>query len=242
MRASRIFRRAACLMPLSLFLSGIALAGERTGTPALFELRIGGSNRERTDFLCQLAHAYLRDGEKERAIRAYERSLAIDPKLSEARFVLSYLYIDIGKYEKSEQLIRTLLAEAPSNFRLWNNLSWLYSTSKDPAFRDGKKAVEYAQTALVFAPYDYHVWSTLAEAYYVSGEYEKAWRAVREMTWLITQYGAEDVTRESLAEYNGQVEKCRRAVKTAKSIKDSELGPPAKEQDDANSSSEELSK
>jgi len=59
-----------------------------------------------------------------------------------------------------------------------NNLAWLYATCEDRKFRNPKKAVQYAEKAVAFedAP---HTWDTLAESYYVNGEYKKAESAAK---------------------------------------------------------------
>ena len=71
-----------------------------------------------------------------------------------------------------------LVEDYPEDYQTLNNLAWVYATSKDSAHRDAEKAIDLAQQALVLAPYDHHVWSTLSEAYYVAGEYEKANRSI----------------------------------------------------------------
>ncbi|MCF7849288.1 MAG: hypothetical protein K9M45_10580, partial [Kiritimatiellales bacterium] len=77
--------------------------------------------------------------------------------------------------------------------------------------------VTFAQEALLLAPNDYHVWSTLAEAYYVSGEYKKAYRAIQQMASLAATYG-KNLGQHEVEEYNSQIRKCRRAVETMKTI------------------------
>ena len=62
--------------------------------------------------------------------------------------------------------------------------------------------------ALLSQPGSYHVWSTLAEGYYVSGEYEKAFRASEQALRLGSEKKA---TQENLMAYKEQLRKCMRA-------------------------------
>ncbi len=173
---------------------------------------------ERIAFLLEVAQVYFNEKDYSSAIGAYERILEIDPGHEEARYVVAHVYINAKQYPKAETALKSLIEDAPDDFKLKNNLAWLYATADDPAFRNGRKAIELAQEAMVLAPNDHHVWSTLAEAYYVSGEYEKASRAVLQMAALAARYGT-DITEESVGEYNEQIRKCQRALEADKALR-----------------------
>jgi len=175
------------------------------------------TDQERIKFLSEVAQAYFKEEDFESAVSAYERILEIDPKHQQSRYVIGHVYISAKQYGKAEAVMTALAEEYPDDFKLLNNLAWLYATAEDPAYRDGQKAIEIAQKAMVLAPNDHHVWSTLSEAYYVSGEYEKAYRAITHMASLATRYGT-GITKESVDEYNEQIRKCKRAWETQKMI------------------------
>lgn len=204
-----------------VFLSSIALAQESnnaTTNASASGLEIKSqNNEERIQFLLEVASAYFKDDDFKSAISAYERILEIDPNHQEARYIIAHVYINAKEYAKAEALLTALLKEHPDDFKLMNNLAWLYATAEDPAFRDGKKAVRLAQEAMVIAPNDHHVWSTLSEAHYVVGDYEKAYEAINHMAKLATQYGT-GITKEMVDGYNEQIRKCKRAMDTAKAI------------------------
>jgi tetratricopeptide (TPR) repeat protein len=170
----------------------------------------------------EVAQAYVNEKDFASAIGAYERILAIDPANPQARYIVAHIYISAKLYGKADRMLNALAKESPDDFKLWNNLAWLYATAEDPAFRDGAKAVALAHEAMTLAPTDYHVWSTLSEAYYVSGEYEKAYRAITHMASLAARF-ASDVTEESVNEYNEQIRKCKRALDTSKVLKGEEV-------------------
>ncbi len=187
-------------------------------TPSSLEISNTRTKAERIDFLLEVANAYIAEKDYPAAVKVYERILQIDPMHAQTRYIIAHIYISAKQYKKAEDMLLALIKENSEDFKLLNNLAWLYATAEDPAIRNGKKAIRYAQEAMVLAPNDYHVWSTLSEAYYVSGDYEKAYRAIEQMAGLAALYG-KDLTKESIAEYNEQIRKCKRSMDTAKVLK-----------------------
>jgi predicted Zn-dependent protease len=169
--------------------------------------------QKRIQFLLEVAEAYIGESDVKSAIATYERILEVDPMNRQARYLLSTLYITTKQYMKAEELLKSLIEEYPEDSALKNKLAWQYATAEDPAFRDGKKAIELAQEAMVLAPYDHHIWSTLSEAYFSAGEYEKATRAINHMIALVQRYGS-DITQEMADGYNKQLRKSQRALVT----------------------------
>lgn len=179
------------------------------------------TKQKRIEFLIGVAKAYSQEGDLASASDAYERILEIDPGHQEARYLISHMYIQTKEYRKATDLILELMEDRPDDYTLLNNLAWIYATAEDPAIRNGAKAIDYAQEAMVQAPNDHHIWSTLSEAYYVSGEYEKAHRAIMHMARLAARYSA-GLTEDAVKEYNEQIRKCRRAMDTAKAMEELE--------------------
>ncbi len=206
---------------LTLLFSMTAAAqntGTATNTPTTgLEIK-EQSKEERITFLLEVAAAYFKEKDFSSAINAYERILEIDPKHQEARYIIGHVYISAKEYAKAEELLLSLIEDYPEDFQVLNNLAWLYATAEDPAFRDGKKALKFAQQAMVLAPYNHHVWSTLAEAHYVCGDYEKAYKAITHMAKIAARYGT-GITKEAVESYNEQIRKCKRAMETEKAIR-----------------------
>lgn len=213
-------KRFLKLVPCLILIATSTTAQDDNTNTTAFSSGLSISSRtdqERIQFLSDVAQAYFKEDDFESAVNAYERILEIDPKNQQARYVIGHVYISAKQYGKAEAVMTALAEEYPEDFKLLNNLAWLYATAEDPAYRDGQKAIEIAQKAMVLAPNDHHVWSTLSEAYYVSGEYEKAYRAITHMASLATRYG-KGITKESVDEYNEQIRKCKRAWETQKMI------------------------
>jgi tetratricopeptide (TPR) repeat protein len=143
------------------------------------------------------------------AIGMFNDVLKRDPANKRARFGLGTAYIQMQMYKDALVVLEPMAKEFPEDYFLKNNIAWLYATAKDVSIRNGEKAIEYAQDALLIAPGDFHVWSTLSEGYYISGKYDKALRAAEEALKmsLDSPTGA-----EGAEEYRRQVEKNRRAA------------------------------
>ncbi|MEI6892911.1 MAG: tetratricopeptide repeat protein [Pontiella sp.] len=175
------------------------------------------TDEERIQFLLDVANVYFKEEEMESAVNAYERILEINPDHQQAKYIVAHVYINAKMYGKAEILLKKLIESDPEDFTLMNNLAWLYATAEDPKYRSGKNAIKYAQEAMVLAPNDHHVWSTLSEAHYINGDYEKAFRAIKHMALLASRYG-KGVTKEQVDEYNAQIKKCKRAWDTEKML------------------------
>lgn len=178
-------------------------------------------DEERIQFLLDVGSAYLAENDPASAITAYERILEIAPMHAEARFLSSTVYIAAKQYEKAESMLKSLMEEYPDDFQSKNNLAWLYATAEDPAFRDGQKAIELAQEAMILAPTIHNVWSTLAEAYYSTGQYGKAYRAMTHMSSLSNTRQL-NISQEMAAGYMEQMRKYQRSLETEKALKPDE--------------------
>jgi tetratricopeptide (TPR) repeat protein len=148
-------------------------------------------------------------GGVEEAIGIFNDVLKRYPANKRARFGLGTAYIQMQRYKDALAVLEPMAKEFPEDYFLKNNIAWLYATAKDVSIRNGVKAIQYAQDALMIAPGDCHVWSTLSEGYYISGQYDKALRAAEEALRmsLDSPTGA-----EGAEEYRRQVEKNRKAA------------------------------
>jgi predicted Zn-dependent protease len=175
------------------------------------------TKEERIDFLMRLAQAYLEDGDADAAVSVFDRILKMEPEQFVVFDVIAAVYISEHKYAEAEEILLKQIKTDPEAFRPKNNLAWLYATATDPAFRDGQEAVRLAHEAMVLEPYSHHVWSTLAEAYYVTGDYEKAYRAIRHMAAVAIRQNV-SVSKSAVEDYNAQIRKCKRALDIQKMI------------------------
>jgi Zn-dependent protease with chaperone function len=116
--------------------------------------------------------------------------------------VLGDLYYETGNLSGVQQAYEASLKLNPENPHVLNNLAWLYATAEDPRFRNPARALDLAKAAagLLEEP---HILDTLAECYYVNGQYAKALETARRALRL---------ARENRTYYQEQVEKFRKAA------------------------------
>jgi len=150
----------------------------------------------------------LRRERPEEALRIFDEALKLDPTNRSVRFGIGTAYIKLERYKEAFALLEAMSRENPADYFLKNNLAWMYATAKDHSLRNGAKAVALARDALLLAPKDYHVWSTLAESYYILGQYDKALRAAEQALQLAQQTGNEATVKE----YRAQIRKFQRAA------------------------------
>lgn len=160
----------------------------------------------RLTFLSTAGMQYTEEGEYEEAERAYLRALESDPDNPEVRFRLSTLYIYMERYEDALRILEELVEEFPGNPQTRNNLAWVYSTAEGVI--DGKLALRHAREAILIAPASAPLWNTLAEAYFASGDYDRALRSSEHALDLLKQQGG---TEERLQEFMVQKNKIERA-------------------------------
>jgi tetratricopeptide (TPR) repeat protein len=137
------------------------------------------------------------------------RAAELEPRALDVGFTIGTLLIKQQRYALAVRMMERLLQAHPDSFAVMNNLSWLYATATDPTVRNGERAVELAQQALLKQPNSFHVWNTLSEGHYIIGNYERAQRAAEEALRLAQRAGA-DIER--IVNYRRQAEKCRSAL------------------------------
>lgn len=152
----------------------------------------------------------LRQQDPMTASTALRDVVRLDPENQAARFVAASALIQAARYREARELLEGLLERRPGDYPLMNNLAWLLATAQDPELRDPARAVQLARQALLIAPSDFHVWSTLAEAHYVHGDYDRALRAGQEALRLAQDQGAPDLQK---ANYEKQVLRFEQAVR-----------------------------
>ncbi len=161
----------------------------------------------RISFLMNTGVQYTDAGEYKEAEQVYLRALESAPGDADIIFRLSTLYIQMKRYADAVMLLRKLEEAFPDSPMIQNNLAWVYATGGE--MKNGPLAVRYARETLLSAPYTASLWNTLAEAYYISGQYEKALRSSdMAIDLLRSQEGA---TKEDIAAFEAQRGKIQRA-------------------------------
>jgi tetratricopeptide (TPR) repeat protein len=122
-----------------------------------------------------LGLAFYDKDDLEKAIVEYQAALRLDSGLVGAHF-------DLGVALRRKEDVRGAIAEYQAALRVnpkyvpaLNNLAWLYATASDATLRNLPKALEYALQAVALEHAENaHPLDTLAEVYWVNGDYGNA--------------------------------------------------------------------
>lgn len=97
-----------------------------------------------------------------------------DPGNTIAEFMLATVMIERQNYDEAISLLEGMIQRHPDEAQIINNYAWILATASDYRYRNPARALELARDAVLLAPDNYHIWSTLAEAHYINGNFEKA--------------------------------------------------------------------
>ncbi|HXW15270.1 MAG TPA: rhomboid family intramembrane serine protease [Terriglobia bacterium] len=130
----------------------------------------------------ELGLAYQLKGDPQKAQQIFENVLGKNPPTAEGqkllaanRMQLADLYAKQKLYADAINNYQEALRLVPDFAEAHNNLAWLYATCDDPKYRDPKAALEHAQRAVKLTEWkEGESIDTLAEAYFVNGDYEQA--------------------------------------------------------------------
>ena len=115
------------------------------------------------------------DEDDEEAVKWYRR--AAEQEYARAQYLLGTMYATGKGVTKDEaEAVDWYGRAADRNLAIaCNDLAWQSATSEDPAIRNPQKALEYAKKAVELSSQPVHSYlDTLAEAYYVNGQFDKA--------------------------------------------------------------------
>lgn len=132
-----------------------------------------------------------------------------DPTDVLSRMMAVAVLSEMNREAEALKILEGLVLLRPNDYRVLNNAAWYYAASKDKDLRDGARAIELARKAILLQPDSCHVWSTLAESYFITGEFEKARKAAGR---ALTLGGKQDARRQNMAEYSMQVWRSDQAV------------------------------
>ncbi len=178
-------------------------------------------NNQRIEMLERVGSIYFQEGDLDAALDVFNRILEINPHHKQTRVLKGLIFVSTARYKEAIENMTSLIEDYPNDYQAMNNLAWVYATADDRKYQNAQLSVELAQQALVLSPYDHHVWSTLSEAYYIAGDYEKANRAILHLVKLSTSKGAK-MSKDMIETYNNQIRKCQRAIEAELLLKESQ--------------------
>lgn len=162
-------------------------------------------------FLMSTGVEYTDEGEYEDAERAYLRALELYPDSEELQFRLGTLYVIMERIPDAIRIFEKLAEQFPENPLPHNNLAWCYATGKGVI--NTTKALRHAREAILSAPYSASTWNTLAEAYYVAGDYKKALRSSEHAIDLLQNSESSGGSLESFLGQRAKILRSEEAMK-----------------------------
>jgi tetratricopeptide (TPR) repeat protein len=121
------------------------------------------------------AVAYSDMGDFSNAIMNLTAFIKFNPGDSEAYSYRGWCRTETGDYEDALSDCQKAVTLDPKFIYGYNNLAWLMAVCPDPRFRNGRKALEYAQKACALGGWqDASCVDTLAAAYAETGDFRKA--------------------------------------------------------------------
>ncbi len=119
--------------------------------------------------------AYRLKGLYDLAIQNFDQALRLDPIHARAFNGRGNVYESKGDIHRAIRDYGQAIRLNPNDDSALNNLAWLYATATDRTLRNPAKALEYALRAVAISgANNADDLDTLAEAYYVNGDYSNA--------------------------------------------------------------------
>jgi tetratricopeptide (TPR) repeat protein len=118
---------------------------------------------------------YRQKGQYDAAIADYSKAIELDSRYSTAYYNRGNTHRDRHQYDRASADYYKAIEINPKYAAAYNNLAWLLATVKEPGFRDGTKALEFALKACELSNWKNpsHL-DTLAAAYARTGDFENA--------------------------------------------------------------------
>jgi tetratricopeptide (TPR) repeat protein len=128
-----------------------------------------------------IANALRRKGHLEQAIVHYRKALELRPDYADAHNNLGNALRQQGRIEEAMHEYEAALKSQPQFLLAENNLAWVLATAADPKLRNGAKAAQLAEQAVVASEGNNPIFlHTLAAAYAENGEFTKAVAAAKD--------------------------------------------------------------
>jgi tetratricopeptide (TPR) repeat protein len=135
-------------------------------------------------------------GQVEAAIADWEKTLWIQPNDADAHTCLGNALLRQGSLKEAIEQYESAVALAPEDPHSRNNLAWILATSSDGSFRDGAKAIGFAeQAAALSGGRDPQFLRTLGAAYAETGRFTEAVSAARQAVAIANMQGKQSLVK-----------------------------------------------
>jgi len=121
-----------------------------------------------------LTDLFRASGHPDRAEAASRLSVELGPENATLWYKRCRVDMELGRTEEALKDLSKLIALAPTDPTVQNNLAWMLATCTDEKLRDPSRALELAKKAVELAPNRGVFWNTLGAAYYRAGDCKAA--------------------------------------------------------------------
>jgi tetratricopeptide (TPR) repeat protein len=122
-----------------------------------------------------LGHAYVEKGDFVRALDAENQAITLDNNDSVSFGIRAIIFKSQGAYDKALADFNEAIRLNPRNVESYNGLAWFLATCPNPAYRNGKKALEIAKQCCEDTTYNNPTFiNTLAAACAETGDFVNA--------------------------------------------------------------------
>lgn len=136
------------------------------------------------------------------AMEQYRRALDLNPSNVQAHINHGKALVRSARTAEGLAEWQTAAGLDPRSIEAWNNLAWVRATHPDPAWRDGRRAIDEAQRANQLAGENPVTLGTLGAAYAAAGQFPEAIKAARQALDLARENpNVARVIQMQLAEY-----------------------------------------
>jgi tetratricopeptide (TPR) repeat protein len=136
-------------------------------------------------------------GDYDRAIADFTKAIEIDPEYALAYNNRGDAWQEKGDYDRAITDYTKTIGIAPEYVNALNGLAWLMATCREERYRDGNRAVEFAEKAVELED-DAGILDTLAAAYAEAGRFQDA---IETQEIAITKLKQEDGTTKDQDEF-----------------------------------------
>lgn len=159
------------------------------------------------------AHAFSEAGDLKAAAALYGQVLKRDVENKPAMFGLGVSLAQMGMWPEAIQIYRKLNLLSPGELLVQNNLAYMLISQPHITRIDVLESIQLAQDSIMANPLIPQLWDTLSAAYYVLGDYERAWAAANMAVRLgmgeDIAFGLQRLPAAAIYRYQQQEEKCR---------------------------------
>jgi len=147
-----------------------------------------------TEVYYNLGNAYARKGDAEDAIYNYRKALQLDPNLFKPYYNIAKILFNQGKIGEAIRNYQKALAINKKTPQILFNLSWIYATSENSTYRNGKEALKLAEKLCRLTGRRQPLaLDALAAAYAENGNFDKAVETAQKALELALQVGPKEL-------------------------------------------------